>query len=93
MKRANTYLKEVFQFYRFLEQEYSQEAQSLKVLSDQQIVVRNSVGVRRILNRKGFHGYLQEKGHQGKTIEQGRDLGITASMHKLSGSSSAFIIS
>lgn len=70
---CNSYLKEVFQFYRFLEQEYGQE-QSLKVLSDQQIVVRNSVGVRRILNRKGFHGYLQEKGHQGKTIEQDKIL-------------------
>ena len=70
---CNSYLKEVFQFYRFLEQEYGQE-QSLKVLSDQQIVVRNSVGVRKILNRKGFHGYLQEKGHQGKTIEQDKIL-------------------
>lgn len=66
---CNAYLKEVFQFYTFLEQEYSQSG-SLKVLSDEQFIIRNSVGVRKILNRKGFHGYLQEKGHQGKTIEQ-----------------------
>ena len=66
---CNAYLKEVFRFYNFVEQE-TEQAQGLKVLSDTQMIVRNSVGVRRVLNRKSFRGYLPEKGHQGKTIEQ-----------------------
>lgn len=66
---CNAYLKEVFRFYTFMERENGQ-SESLKVLSDAQTIVRNSVGVRRVLNRKSFHGYLKEKGHQGKTIEQ-----------------------
>ena len=66
---CNAYLKEVFRFYTFMERENGQ-SESLKVLSDAQMIVRNSVGVRRVLNRKSFHGYLKEKGHQGKTIEQ-----------------------
>lgn len=66
---CNAYLKEVFRFYTFVEQE-TEEAQSLKVLSDTQMIVRNSVGVRKVLNRKSFRGYLPEKGNQGKTIEQ-----------------------
>lgn len=66
---CNAYLKEVFRFYTFMERENGQ-SESLKVLSDAQTIVRNSIGVRRVLNRKSFHGYLKEKGHQGKTIEQ-----------------------
>lgn len=66
---CNAYLKEVFQFYNFLELE-NKESDKLKVLTDQQYIVRNSVGVRKILNRKGFHGYLKEKGHHGRNIEQ-----------------------
>ena len=46
------------------------QSESLKVLSDAQTIVRNSIGVRRVLKRKSFRGYLKEKGHQGKTIEQ-----------------------
>ena len=44
--------------------------EQLKVLSDMRIIVHNSVGVKRTLYRNTFHGYLQEKGHIGKTIEQ-----------------------
>lgn len=61
---CNAYLKEVFRFYTFMERENGQ-SESLKVLSDAQTIVRNSIGVRRVLNRKSFHGYLKEKGHQG----------------------------
>ena len=66
---CNAYLREVFRFYTFMEQENGQ-TEGLKVLSDAQMIVRNSVGVRKVLNRKCFKGYLKEKGHQGKTIEQ-----------------------
>ena len=66
---CNAYLKEVFRFYTFMEQE-NKHSESLKVLSDTQMIVRNSIGIRHVLNRKSFRGYLKEKGHQGKTIEQ-----------------------
>ncbi|MDO4276630.1 MAG: tyrosine-type recombinase/integrase [Eubacteriales bacterium] len=66
---CNAYLKEVFQFYTFIDRE-EEYGQGLKVLSDGQFIVRDSVGVRRTLNRKHFHGYLKENGHIGKTIEQ-----------------------
>ena len=66
---CNAYLKEVFRFYTFMEQE-NKHSESLKVLSDTQMIVRNSIGIRKVLNRKSFRGYLTEKGHQGKTIEQ-----------------------
>lgn len=52
-----------------MEQE-NKHSGNLKVLSDTQMIVRNSIGIRKILNRKSFRGYLKEKGHQGKTIEQ-----------------------
>lgn len=52
-----------------MEQE-NKHSESLKVLSDTQMIVRNSIGIRKVLNRKSFRGYLKEKGHQGKTIEQ-----------------------
>ena len=40
------------------------------------MIVRNSIGLRRVLNRKSFRGYLKEKGHQGKTIEQDKIVGL-----------------
>lgn len=66
---CNAYLKEVFRFYRFSGQQ-DESIKQLKVLSDMRIIVHNSVGVKRTLYRNTFHGYLQEKGHIGKTIEQ-----------------------
>ena len=66
---CNAYLKEVFRFYRFSGQQ-DESTKQLKVLSDMRIIVHNSVGVKRTLYRNTFHGYLQEKGHIGKTIEQ-----------------------
>ena len=49
---------------------------SLKVLSDAQMIVRNSIGLGGMLNPKSFRGYLKEKGHQGKTIEQDKIVGL-----------------
>ena len=66
---CNAYLKEVFRFYRYAGQQ-GEAIKQLKVLSDMRIIVNNSVGVKRTLYRNTFHGYLQEKGHIGKTIEQ-----------------------
>lgn len=75
---CNAYLKEVFRFYNFLERE-NNYTQGLKVLSDAQMIVRNSIGIRRVINRKSFHGYLPEKGHQGRTIEQDKILSLLQS--------------
>lgn len=66
---CNAYLKEVFRFYSFIERE-EDYGQGLKVLSDGQFIVRDSVGIKRTLKRRYFHGYLKENGHIGKTIEQ-----------------------
>lgn len=66
---CNAYLKEVFRFYRYAGQQ-GETIKQLKVLSDMRIIMNNSVGVKRTLYRNTFHGYLQEKGHIGKTIEQ-----------------------
>lgn len=70
---CNAYLKEIFRFYDFLEQQIGYKKR-LKVLSDTQFVVHNSVGIRKVLNRRSFDGYLKEQGHQGKTIEQDKIL-------------------
>ena len=66
---CNSYLKEVFRFYTYLEQQ-NETSVGLKVLEQTQFVVRNSVGIKRVLNRRSFNGYLKEQGSQGKTIEQ-----------------------
>lgn len=66
---CNAYLKEVFRFFTFLEQQGEIDA-GLKVLSNEQFIVRNSIGIKRVLHRHCFRGYLKEDGHQGKTIEQ-----------------------
>ena len=44
---CNAYLKEVFRFYTFMEQE-NKHSESLKVLSDTQMIVRNSIGIRKV---------------------------------------------
>ncbi|MCI8285915.1 MAG: tyrosine-type recombinase/integrase [Firmicutes bacterium] len=65
---CNAYLKEVFRFYEFLER--GERVGNLKVLSDAQFIVRNSIGIKRVLKRRSFEGYLKEQGHQGRSIEQ-----------------------
>ena len=68
---CNAYLKEVFRFYIFMEQE-NKNSGNLKVLSDTQMIVRNSIGIRKILNRKSFRGYLKEKDIKGKPLSRTR---------------------
>ena len=89
---CNAYLKEVFRFYTFMEQE-NKHSESLKVLSDTQMIVRNSIGIRKVLNRKSFSRIFKRKGHQGKTIVAGQDCSVVARMCKQPRSGSAFIIS
>ena len=59
-KTCNAYLKDVFRFYFFMEQEYP-ETGYLKVLSYQQTIVANAVGVRKTLNYRTFKGYLKDE--------------------------------
>lgn len=66
---CNAYLKDVFRFYLFIEQEYEQYG-SLKALSYNQIVAVNEVGVKRVLRNHSFKGYLKAKESRGKTAKQ-----------------------
>lgn len=56
---CNAYLKDVFRFYLFIEAEYEQYGE-LKTLSYNRIVAVNEVGVKRVLRRHSFKGYLKE---------------------------------
>ncbi len=57
---CNAYLRDVFRFYFFLEQEQP-EVGNLKVLSYQQTVVVNATGIRKTLRYRSFKGYLKEE--------------------------------
>ena len=59
-KTCNAYLKDVFRFYSFFETEHP-ETGYLKVVSYQQSVVVNAVGVRKTLRYRAFNGYLKEE--------------------------------
>lgn len=59
-KTCNAYLRDVFRFYFFLEQEQP-EVGNLKVLSYQQTVVVNATGIRKTLRYRSFKGYLKEE--------------------------------
>lgn len=66
---CNTYLRDVFGWFQFLELEEEQFG-NLKVLSSHVVSFTNSVGVRFHLTRKQFKGYLKEDEHIGRTIEE-----------------------
>jgi integrase len=68
-RTCNAYLEDVFRFYLFVEAEYEQFG-SLKVLSYNQIVAPNTVGVKRVLRNHSFHGYLKEEKRRGKPAQQ-----------------------
>ena len=66
---CNAYLKDVFRFHLFIEAEYEQYGE-LKTLSYNRIVAVNEVGVKRILRRHSFKGYLKEEESHGRTAKQ-----------------------
>lgn len=66
---CNTYLRDVFGWFQFLELEYEQ-FDNLKVLSKKVVSFSNSVGLRFSITHKTFKGYFREEEHRGKTIEQ-----------------------
>lgn len=71
---CNAYLKEVFRFYTFMDQENNHSG-SLKVLSDTQMIVRNSIGIRKVLNRKSYSACLACTCVDGKRIHpDGKEL-------------------
>ena len=59
-RTCNAYLKDVFRFYFFMEQQYPERGY-LKVLSYQQTIVTNAVGVRKTLRYRSFKGYLKDE--------------------------------
>ena len=66
---CNTYLRDVFGWFSFLELEYEQ-FHDLKVLSSRVVSFSNNVGVRFSVTCRTFKGYLKEEEHVGKTIEK-----------------------
>lgn len=66
---CNAYLKDVFGFYLFLEMECSQFG-SLKVLSYNQYITPDSIGVQKTIRSKGFKGYLKEEERKVKAAEK-----------------------
>lgn len=66
---CNAYLKDVFRFYLFLEK-LDEGYGSLKVLSYNQIVDVNTVGVKRVLRYQAFKGYLKQEEHRGIPAKQ-----------------------
>lgn len=66
---CNTYLRDVFGWFSFLELEEAQ-FHDLKVLSNKVVSFTNSVGVRFSVICKSFNGYFKEEEHTGRTIEK-----------------------
>lgn len=66
---CNTYLRDVFGWFTFLELEYEQ-FHDLKVLSSRVVSFSNNVGVRFSVTCKTFKGYFKEDEHIGRTIEK-----------------------
>lgn len=66
---CNMYLKDVFVFYQFLEQEYQQFG-ILKVLSNRTLTISNEAGVKKTITKRVFKGYLPEEEQKGKTIKK-----------------------
>lgn len=64
---CNTYLRDVFGWFNFLELEYEQ-FQDLKVLSSKVVSFSNNVGVRFSVTCRTFKGYLTQEEHIGRTI-------------------------
>lgn len=66
---CNTYLKDVFGWYQFLELT-ERQYNSLKVLESHVVTFSNSIGIRVSAVRKVFRGYFPEDPSIGRTIEQ-----------------------
>lgn len=66
---CNAYLKDVFRFYLFVEMEHEQ-FDGLKVLSYNQRMAVNAVGVRRTIRSRSFKGYLKEDDRNVRPAEQ-----------------------
>lgn len=75
---CNAYLKDVFGFYLFME-ENDGNLGHLRVLTYGQITVANSVGVKRVLRQRAFKGYLKAEERNVRAAEQNEILTILRS--------------
>ena len=66
---CNAYLKDVFRFYLFIEEEYQQFGE-LKVLSYNYFVAVDAVGVKKSIRSKSFKGYLKEEEHKARAAKK-----------------------
>ena len=66
---CNAYLRDVFRFYLFIEEEYQQFGE-LKVLSYNYFVAVDTVGVKKSIRSKSFKGYLKEEEHKARAAKK-----------------------
>ena len=66
---CNAYLKDVFRFYVFIEEEFSQFG-GLKVLSYSQFTAVDSVGLKKTIRSRSFKGYLKEEEHKARAAKK-----------------------
>ena len=66
---CNAYLRDVFRFYLFIEEEYQQFGE-LKVLSYNYFVAVDAVGVKKSIRSKSFKGYLKEEEHKARAAKK-----------------------
>jgi len=66
---CNTYLRDVFGWFQFLELQEETHG-DLKVLESHVVTFTNPVGLRFSMARRSFRGYLKEDEHIGRTIEK-----------------------
>lgn len=72
---CNMYLKDIFVFYQFLEQEYEQFG-TLKVLSNRTLTIFNETGIKKSIKKRVFKGYLPEEEAKGRTIKKDKIITI-----------------
>lgn len=75
---CNAYLKDVFRFHLFME-ENDRNLGTLRILSYNQITVANGVGVRRTIRSRSFHGYLKAEERNVRAAEHNEILAILQS--------------
>ena len=66
---CNAYLKDVFRFYLFIEEEYQQFGE-LKALSYNYFMAVDAVGVKKSIRSRSFKGYLKEEEHKARAAKK-----------------------
>ena len=84
---CNAYLRDVFRFYLFIEEEYQQFGE-LKVLSYNYFVAVDAVGVKKSIRSKSFKGYLKEEEHKARAAKKDEIVEILKALYQYKRSAS-----